>query len=271
VKVLLLNRTLFTLKNIFLNFSDIKNIKFIESKIFQKMKTLVKTFILKTYLFSFLISIVLVIAISQIEVLDSVERGLKNLDEIFALSLLAYFPYVFFLSIPLSAFRFSLSRRKKLFYLMSFGFKPQKLFFFSALIFLVFSVFFSPLFYISGEAKRKLSDKKSKNQIISIYISEQKNFVYHEKKRDGKQRIFLISPTGEYSKIDDLPKRKKFIISSKSMDFSLIQSPQKFFIFSLIISFGMFFSAFSGISIGSKGIFVPVINIFLAIFITSIL
>jgi len=235
------------------------------------MRTLVKTFILKTYLFSFLISIVFVIAISQIEVLDSIERGLRNLNEIFVLSLIAYFPYVFLLSIPLSAFRFSFSRRKKFFYLMSFGFPPQKLFFFSALISFIFSVFFSPLFYVSEEAKRKLSDKKTKNQTISIYISEQKNFIYHEKIRDGKQRIFLISPSGEYSKIDNLPERKKFIISSKSMDFSLIQSPKKFFIFSLIISFGIFFSAFSGMYIGSRGIFVPVIDIFLAIFITSIL
>ncbi len=239
-------------------------------KFFKKMRTLVKTFILKTYLFSFLISVVFVIGICQIEVLDSVERGLKNLNEIFVLSLLAYFPYVFLLSIPISAFRFSLSRRKKFFYLMSFGFRPQKLFFFSALISLIFSGFFSPLFYVSDEAKRKLSDKKTKNQTISIYISEQKNFIYHEKIRDSRQRIFLISPSGEYLKIDNLPERKKFIVSSKSMDFSLIQSPEKFFVFALIVSFGIFFSAFSGMSIGSKGVFVPIISIFLAIFITSI-
>jgi hypothetical protein len=235
------------------------------------MRTLVKIFILRTYLFSFFISAIFVIVISQIELLDAVERGLKNLDQIFVLSLISYFPYVFFLSLPISVLKFSVSRRKKLFYLMSFSLKPQRLFFFCALIFFISSLLFSPLFYVSGKAKKKLSDKKSKNQTISIYISPQKELIYEKKMKDGEQRIFLISPSGKFSKLEKLPERKKFLVSSKSMDFYLLESPQKFFLFSLIISFGVFFSGVLGMFFGGKAIFVPIVDIFLAIFLTSIM
>jgi len=236
------------------------------------MRTLVKIFILRTYLFSFLISAVFVIVISQIELLDAVERGLKNLDEVFILSLISYFPYVFFLSLPISVLKFSVSKRKKFFYLMSFGLRPQRLFFFCALIFLISSLLFSPLFYVSGKAKKKLSDKKSKNQTISIYISPQKELIYEKKMKDGEQRIFLISPSGNFSKLEKLPERKKFLVSSKSMDFFyLLESPKKFFLFSLIISFGVFFSGVLGMSLGGKAVFVPIVDIFLSIFLTSII
>jgi hypothetical protein len=190
--------------------------------------------------------------------LDAVERGLKNLDQIFVLSLISYFPYV------------SVSRRKKLFYLMSFSLKPQRLFFFCALIFFISSLLFSPLFYVSEKAKRKLSDKKAKNQTISIYISPQKELIYEKKMKNGEQRIFLISPSGKFSKLEKLPERKKFLVSSKSMDFYLLESPQKFFLFSLIISFGVFFSGVLGMFFGGKAVFVPIVDIFLSIFLTSI-
>jgi len=235
------------------------------------MRTLVKIFILRTYLFSFLISAVFVIVISQIELLDAVERGLKNLDEVFILSLISYFPYVFFLSLPISVLKFSVSKRKKIFYLMSFGLRPQRLFFFCALIFFISSLLFSPLFYVSGKAKKKLSDKKSKNQTISIYISPQKELIYEKKMKDGERRIFLISPSGKFSKLEKLPERKKFLVSSKSMDFYLLESPQKFFLFSLIISFGVFFSGVLGMFFGGKAVFVPIVDIFLSIFLTSIM
>jgi hypothetical protein len=234
------------------------------------MRTLVKIFILRTYLFSFLISSVFVIVISQIELLDAVERGLKNLDEVFILSLISYFPYVFFLSLPISVLKFSVSKRKKFFYLMSFGLKPQKLFFFCALIFFFSSLLFSPLFYVSEKAKKKLSDKKAKNQTISIYISPQKELIYEKKMRNGEQKIFLISPSGKFSKLEKLPERKRFLVSSKSMDFYLLESPQKFFLFSLIISFGVFFSGVLGMFLGGKAVFVPIVDIFLSIFLTSI-
>jgi hypothetical protein len=236
------------------------------------MRTLVKILILRTYLFSFFISAVFVIVISQIELLDAVERGLKNLDQIFVLSLISYFPYVFFLSLPISVLKFSVSRRKKLFYLMSFSLKPQRLFFFCALIFFISSLLFSPLFYVSEKAKRKLSDKKAKNQTISIYISPQKELIYEEMRmKDDERRIFLISPSGKFSKLEKLPERKKFLVSSKSMDFYLLESPQKFFLFSLIISFGVFFSGVLGMFFGGKAIFVPIVDIFLAVFLTSIM
>jgi hypothetical protein len=235
------------------------------------MRTLVKIFILRTYLFSFLISAVFVIVISQIELLDAVERGLKNLDQIFVLSLISYFPYVFFLSLPISSLKFSVSKRKKFFYLMSFSLKPQRLFFFCALIFFISSLLFSPLFYVSEKAKKKLSDKKAKNQTISIYISPQKELIYERKMKDDERRIFLISPSGKFSKLEKLPERKKFLVSSKSMDFYLLESPQKFFLFSLIISFGVFFSGVLGMFFGGKAIFVPIVDIFLAIFLTSIM
>jgi hypothetical protein len=155
---------------------------------------------------------------------------------------------------------------------MSFSLKPQRLFFFCALIFFISSVLFSPLFYVSEKAKRKLSDKKAKNQTISIYISPQKELIYEEMRmKDDERRIFLISPSGKFSKLEKLPERKKFLVSSKSMDFYLLESPQKFFLFSLIISFGVFFSGVLGMFFGGKAIFVPIVDIFLAVFLTSIM
>jgi hypothetical protein len=153
---------------------------------------------------------------------------------------------------------------------MSFGLRPQRLFFFCALIFFISSLLFSPLFYVSGKAKKKLSDKKSKNQTISIYISPQKELIYEKKIKDGEQRIFLISTSGNFSKLEKLPERKKFLVSSKSMDFYLLESPKKFFLFSLTISFGVFFSGVLGMSLGGKAVFVPIVDIFLSIFLTSI-
>lgn len=148
---------------------------------------------------SLLISILVAFVASQIELLDSVERKVENLLYVLGTAFLSYFFDIFFISIPISAFRFFLRYKEKINYLQVFGLNRKKfalyIFFGFLIFFLVFLPTLSGIF--SKEIRYSLKSEKGQVKDLKVYHEDRKIMIYVPSGEKGKYNLFILSDDGK--------------------------------------------------------------------------
>lgn len=159
-------------------------------------RELIKLSIFGVFRFSVLLSLFFSFVASQIELIDAVERGRKDLLTIFFASFPAYFSDVFLLSLPISAFRFFSARRKIFIFLNVFGFSKLRFVLTELFIFLLVLSLLSPLlFHISSRARDFLFDVKEERKKTSFFVKDE--HIFFIKSVDGGVEVFEITRDGK--------------------------------------------------------------------------
>ncbi|GBD03081.1 hypothetical protein HRbin19_00355 [bacterium HR19] len=235
----------------------------------------------KVISFSLVITIIISLLVSQIELLEAIDRGNKKINDIFFLSLLAYIPDIFFLSIPISFFRFFATESKRFSSLITFGMSPIK-FFFS--VFLLNLAVISPAIMIfsglvSPKAKEKLEARKTKEkrEYAEVFIEKKDKSAYliYIKKENTpkgeKVKMIKISREGEIIEKSEEENLKPFIsanlvgnqskvevLKKEKFTENLFENPAKFVLTSVLIPLICAFGGFIGWKMKWKGL-IPIL------------
>ncbi len=241
------------------------------------MKTLFKFVMKRVISFSLIITFITSLVLSQIELLEAIDRGNKKINDIFFLSLLAYIPDIFFLSIPISFFRFFTTESKRFSSLIAFGMSPLKFFFFTFLLnitvispgIIVFSGIISP------KAKEILEERKTKEkrEYAEVFIEKKDGSAYliyirKENEPKGKKvKKIKISRDGEIIeksekenlKISDKAnlfenQSKVEVLKKEKFTENLLENPRKFIITSFLIPLICTLGGFIGWKMKWRGI-----------------
>lgn len=236
------------------------------------MKILFRFFFREVLKFSLFLSFIFSIVSSEIELLDYLESGGRDIFPVMVVSFVSYFPDIFFLSLPISSFRFFISHRKKFDFLFAFGVSKFKFIPFIFVISLPFFLISVPFFsgVLSSHFKYHLTLLKGRGKHSSLFFEDGK-IIFAKKIEGGKWvEYYIFTPEGEFvekKKVEN-PYPKIF---KENISLSFKDAPVRFLVYSSLISLSYALSGFVGWSFGSAGFFIPITFIFLTVLITSII
>ncbi len=223
--------------------------------------------------FSIFLSLFFSFVASQIELIDAVDRGKEDLIKIVFASIPSYFPDIFFLSLPISAFRFFSERRKIFLFLGIFGFSKfrfvSKIFLFCVPIILALSI---PFFHISDVGREMLFELKGSMKKSSFFVSGDTIF-FIKSMKEGLEIYQIQVPQGKvlrHHKVErgtkDYDNFRKYI-SKGIFSFHL----QHYVIFSFVSLLNVSLSSYIALSYVEYGFLFVLFSLFVSIVFTFLL
>ncbi len=223
------------------------------------MFSLIKYSIRKIFFISFILSLFFSFVISQIELLDYIERKGSNLLSVFATSMFGYLPEIFILTLPVSSLRFFRERKQMINQLETFGFSKGKLiaYYFIPSVFVFSFLNFFCLGTLSTYMKLRLKLLKGdqKKEIV-IVEDDQIIFARRKEEKDG-ERKFEISKLSLKGRILDKREESGDVKIGKDTLYELtvkgrmekpMENPVKYILFTILVSNSFLLSMILGLS-----------------------
>ena len=226
------------------------------------MHTALKFCLTETVKFSLFFSFVFSFVSAEIEVLDYLEFGGKKVLEVFLLAFVAYFPDIFFLSLPFASFRFFSSKRKKFDFLFSFGMSRPRFFFLLFLFLMPVSFISVPILSggFSADFKSRLISIKGRENKYSFFFEDGKIF-FAKKTGIDKATYFIFTPDGDYIGRKEVKNPPEHLFA-RNISLPFHRAPLRFFLYSVFVALSFSVSGYAGWRWGWFGAAIPLISIF---------